>query len=112
VVIGTGELGWPQLIGDAELGRLKPIYNVTDREFNLAEVPVPVFELLDRDKYNRLTVQTGGGCSHRCEFCANLILLTRKYKQKPAAKVLAEIDEARSLLDHVFAVSYRRLVTR
>ena len=50
VVIGTGELGWPQLIGDAELGRLKPIYNVTDREFNLAEVPVPVFELLDRDK--------------------------------------------------------------
>ena len=37
---------------------------------------MPRFDLLDPDKYNRLTVQTSRGCPHRCEFCASSILLT------------------------------------
>lgn len=102
VVIGEGELSWPQLVRDAEQGRLKSIYTAANREFDLTEAPMPAFELLDIDKYNRLTVQTSRGCSHRCEFCASSILLTSQYKQKPAAKVLAEIDKIRSLWDHPF----------
>jgi radical SAM superfamily enzyme YgiQ (UPF0313 family) len=90
VVIGEGELLWPELLADFEHGELKPFY-VTNREFDLADAPMPRFDLLDPEKYNRLTVQTSRGCPHKCEFCASSILLTPRYKVKPVEKVIAEI---------------------
>ncbi len=102
VVIGEGELSWPSVISDAENGGLKPFYGSVDEEYNLKNAPMPAFELLNIDKYNRLTVQTSRGCSHRCEFCASSILLTKQYKQKPAEKVLAEIDKIRKIWEHPF----------
>jgi len=102
VIIGEGELSWPVLLKDAENGRLKPSYGSIDDEFDLKDAPMPAFELLDIKKYNRLTVQTCRGCSHRCEFCASSILLTRQYKQKPAEKVLAEIDKIKEIWEYPF----------
>lgn len=93
VVIGEGEAVWLTLLNDAAGGQLKRRYNSFEqREWQMAESPMPSFELLDISKYNRLTVQTSRGCPLRCEFCAASILLTRRYKQKPIARVLAEID--------------------
>lgn len=102
VVIGEGELSWPALVKDAESGALKPFYGNISDEFDFNEAPMPAFELLDIDKYNRLTVQTSRGCSHQCEFCASSILLTKQYKQKPAEKVLDEIDKIREIWEHPF----------
>jgi radical SAM superfamily enzyme YgiQ (UPF0313 family) len=102
VIVGEGELSWPSVISDAENGVLKPFYGDNDEEFDLKNAPMPAFELLDIDKYNRLTLQTSRGCSHRCEFCASSILLTKQYKQKPAAKVLAEIDKIKEIWEHPF----------
>lgn len=102
VIIGEGELSWPVLLKDAENGRLKPSYGSIDDEFDLKDAPMPAFELLDIKKYNRLTVQTCRGCSHRCEFCASSILLTKQYKQKPAEKVLAEIDKIKEIWEYPF----------
>ena len=90
VVIGEGELLWPELLADFERGALKPFYQTT-KEFDLADAPMPRFDLLDPAKYNRLTVQTSRGCPHKCEFCASSILLTPRYKVKPVEKVIAEI---------------------
>ncbi|HEX9048009.1 MAG TPA: radical SAM protein [Verrucomicrobiae bacterium] len=96
VVIGEGELLWPELLADFARGRLKPFYQ-TAKEFDLANAPIPRFDLLDPAKYNRLTVQTSRGCPHRCEFCASSILLTPRYKVKPVAKVIAEIRAIKRL---------------
>ena len=71
-------------------------------EFDLQDAPMPAFELLDIGRYNRLTVQTSRGCPHRCAFCASSILLTKQYKQKPADRVLAEIDRIKTLWEHPF----------
>lgn len=98
VVIGEGELSWPRLLADWKAGRLQPRYApIPGEEFDLANAPMPRYELLDMPRYNRITVQTTRGCPHACEFCASSILLTPGYKRKPAAKVMAEIRRVREL---------------
>ena len=101
VVIGEGEPLWPEVLRDFERGALKPFYTPS-KEFDLADAPMPRFDLLDPDKYNRLTVQTSRGCPHRCEFCASSILLTPRYKVKPVEKVIAEIHEIKKIWPRPF----------
>ena len=92
VVIGEGEPLWPEVLRDFEAGALKPFYKRSPQgNFDLRDAPMPRFDLLDPEKYNRITVQTSRGCPHKCEFCASSILLTPKYKLKPVEKVIAEI---------------------
>ena len=101
VVVGEGELLWPTVLADFDRNGLKPFYSTT-REFNLADAPMPRFDLLAPQKYNRLTVQTSRGCPHRCEFCASSILLTSRYKVKPVEKVIAEIREIKRIWPRPF----------
>jgi radical SAM superfamily enzyme YgiQ (UPF0313 family) len=96
VIVGEGELAWPDVVRDAEKRTLNRCYQVRG-DFPLADAPMPAYDLLDPSKYNRLVVQTSRGCPLRCEFCASSILLTRRYKQKPIDKVLGEIDHIRAL---------------
>jgi radical SAM superfamily enzyme YgiQ (UPF0313 family) len=101
VVIGEGELLWPEVLNDFERGSLKPTY-VANREFDLTDAPMPRFDLLDPEKYNRLTIQTSRGCPHKCEFCASSILLTPHYKVKPVEKVIAEIRAIKKIWPRPF----------
>jgi radical SAM superfamily enzyme YgiQ (UPF0313 family) len=96
VVIGEGEAAWPEVLKDAESGELGHTYRASG-DYSLENAPLPAYHLLDPSNYNRLIVQTSRGCPFRCEFCASSILLTKRYKQKPIAKVLAEIDRIKSL---------------
>lgn len=102
VVCGQGEVSWPAVLRDAETGALQRFYGSQYAEFDLENAPMPAFELLDRSKYNRLTVQTSRGCPHLCEFCGSSVLIARRYQQKPAQKVLAEIDRLCELWDRPF----------
>jgi len=102
VAIGEGETIWAAILEDCQSGRLKKFYGSLDATFNLQDAPMPAFELLNVSRYNRLTVETSRGCPHRCEFCASSVLISGKYKQKPAEKVLAEIDRIRELWPRPF----------
>jgi radical SAM superfamily enzyme YgiQ (UPF0313 family) len=102
VVVGEGELSWPSLLEDFEARRLRCLYDPHGQEFNLDDAPMPRFELLDPEKYNRLTVQTQRGCPWRCEFCASSILLTHRYKLKPVAKVIGEIRAIKAVWPRPF----------
>lgn len=97
IVIGEGESVWSEVLEDLSRDALKPVYDARKRSFDLADAPMPAFELLDMKRYNRITVQTSRGCPLKCSFCASSILLTPKYKQKPQEKVLAEVDRIRAL---------------
>lgn len=102
VVVGHGELWWPSLLADAEADALKPLYGSPADDFNLSDAPMPAFHLLEMERYNRLTVQTSRGCPHLCDFCAGSVLFSPRYRQKPVAKVLAEVDRIRELWRHPF----------
>ncbi len=96
--VGEGELIWPRIVDDLRRGRLQPEYRPAPGEtFDLANAPVPRYELLDPARYNRLTVQTSRGCPHRCEFCASSVLLTPHYRVKPVERILAEIRRIKAL---------------
>ncbi|MCC6681972.1 MAG: B12-binding domain-containing radical SAM protein [Phycisphaeraceae bacterium] len=102
VVLGQGEPVWLDVLADAEWGKLQSIYDARQITFDLADAPMPAYELLDVDRYNRLTVQASRGCPWRCQFCASSILLTPHYHQKPAEKVLAEVDRICEVWKHPF----------
>ncbi|MEN8114282.1 MAG: radical SAM protein [Actinomycetota bacterium] len=101
VVVGEGEPVWRRLLADAEAGNLEQIYR-SDEPFDLSDAPIPRYDLLDPDRYNRLTVQTQRGCPWHCEFCASSILLTPRYVTKPVAKVSAEIDAMKEIWPEPF----------
>jgi len=90
VVAGEGEPVWPRVLADAEAGELNGLYR-PEEDFDLVRAPMPAFERLDIERYNRIPIQTTRGCPWRCSFCASSIMLTPRYKQKPMQKVMAEL---------------------
>src|ERR1039457_4116456 len=83
-------------------GQLREVYDARDGNFDLSQSPMPRFELLDPERYNRLTVQTQRGCPFRCEFGAASIRISPTYKIKPVERVMAEIREIKSLWKRPF----------
>lgn len=97
IVIGEGEPVWPQLVSDLKCNQLRSSYDSRETPFNLADAPMPRFELLDPERYNRLTVQATRGCPFDCEFCAASIRLSPVYRVKPVEKVIAEIRRIKEI---------------
>ena len=97
IVIGEGEPSWPRLVRDLSNGKLHSVYDSRGIPFNLGAAPMPRYELLDVDRYNRLTVQTQRGCAYNCEFCASSVRLSPIYKVKPVDKVIAEIRRIKEI---------------
>jgi len=102
VVIGEGEPLWPSVVADLRAGALKHIYDARGYSFNFAHSPMPRFDLLDIERYNRLTVQTQRGCPFRCEFCAASMRISPNYKIKPVDRVIAEIHAIKRIWKRPF----------
>ncbi len=102
VVLGEGEPLWPRVIDDLKAGRLDVLYDARPFRFDLAESPMPRFELLDAEKYNRLTVQTQRGCPFDCEFCGASIRIAPGFKVKPVQRVIDEIHRIKSIWPQPF----------
>ena len=102
IVLGEGETVWPKVMHDLSSGNLSPVYDARGHNFDFEDAPVPRFDLLELERYNRLTIQTQRGCPFRCEFCAASIQISPTYKLKPTAQVLKEIQCIKSLWDRPF----------
>lgn len=96
VVVGGAENAWPQLLVDAEQGKLRRRYNgATAGVFEPANYARPRFDLIKGRPYNRATIQTSRGCPRGCEFCAASPLITQRFNQKPVSVVMEEIHSLR-----------------
>ena len=103
VVVGEGELVWPDVVDDLRNGTLQPRYDARPRgPFDLSQAPMPRFDLLSPDRYPRFSVQTQRGCPWACEFCASSIRLEPRFRVKPVEKVIAEIRRLKELFGNPF----------
>jgi radical SAM superfamily enzyme YgiQ (UPF0313 family) len=102
IVLGEGEPLWPRVVDDLLPGALEPVYDARPIKFDLANAPMPRYEILDVEKYNRLTIQTQRGCPFDCEFCAASIRIAPGFKVKPVETVIRELRHIKSLWPHPF----------
>ena len=101
VCIGEGETLWPQIVADFRRGgvaALQPFYReAVPGSYDLADSPMPRFELLEGRQYNRITVQTVRGCPLDCEFCGASKLYAAKYRRKPVDMVVTELRRIKEI---------------
>ncbi len=80
---------WRQLIADIERRDWRTLYRA-DAPFDLAESPLPLFDLLGEAPRPRYTLQTQRGCPLACEFCGASRLLG-VYRAKPTENIEREL---------------------
>lgn len=104
VVIGEGELVWPQLLADWRSGTLQPFYK-TGSLMEMAQIPAARRDIFTGKGYLLTnTVQTTRGCPHDCEFCSVTAFYGRKYRKRPVAQVLQELEALHKVNSFVFFV--------
>ena len=104
VVKGEGERVWARLLSDLESGRYRSAYDssVSADESQFHEVhPVPRYDLLELDRYNRLTLQTTRGCPLHCSFCAASRTIS-PYRKKSLMQVRRELETILNLWPRPF----------
>lgn len=98
VVVGEGENAWPAAVRCAELRSGPELIHARDYgAVDVAELPVPRYDLLAGRPYNRFTVQTSRGCPWRCDFCASNVMLAQRYRKRPVEHVIRDIRAVRAL---------------
>lgn len=91
VVTGDAEAIWPNVVEDARLGRLKPVYAGGTSSPQPGGV-TPKRELFEGKGYLPVSlVQVGRGCRFACEFCAISAFFKQQHTIRPAGEVLSEI---------------------
>ncbi|HUJ71368.1 MAG TPA: radical SAM protein [Verrucomicrobiae bacterium] len=103
VVIGEGENVWPAVVEAAASGAGSAIFKATDFEpVEVAQLPVPRYDMLGHRAYNRYAVQTTRGCPWRCEFCASTVMLQAPYRRRPVDQVARDITMIEQLHPQAF----------
>jgi len=104
VVVGEGELAWPQLLADFQAGCLQRIYRA-ESLIDTTLIPPARREIFKGSGHLFTnTIQTTRGCPFDCEFCSVTAFYGRKYRKRPVEQVLAELQELRKANSFVFFV--------
>jgi len=91
LVFSEAEDIMPVLLEDLEKGCAKHIY--ASEEFpDMKKTPVPLWSLINKKKYQSMTIQYSRGCPFNCEFCDIVILNGHKPRTKDKSQVIAELD--------------------
>jgi radical SAM superfamily enzyme YgiQ (UPF0313 family) len=104
VVVGEGDLIWPQLLADLAAGKLQRLYR-SSGFLDMADIPVARRQIFDGKGYLLTnTLQTTRGCPFDCEFCSVTAFYGRKYRERPVDAVLAELVTLRKKNSFAFFV--------
>ena len=91
--VGAAEGTWPEIVRDAEKGRLKPVYWCSGK-LRGEDIVSPAYDMIDRSKYLFTSViHTSRGCPFRCDFCYNSAA-AHHFVNRPIPDVIREIRAA------------------
>ncbi len=90
-VLNEAELTLPAFLEDFSQDRAQKVYTSTEWA-DLAQTPVPRWELIDQRHYFMLSIQFSRGCPFSCEFCDVIKLYGQKPRTKSAEQILRELD--------------------
>jgi len=99
VVAGEAEYIWPRFCQDFEAGAPLSMYKESGT-VDLADSPVPRFDLLKLDLYGGASLQFSRGCPFRCEFCDIIVMFGRRPRVKSLEQVGRELDALRAQKVH------------
>jgi len=91
LVLSEAENTLPLFLEDLEKGCARHIYESKVRP-DITTSPVPLWSLIDKNKYHSMNIQYSRGCPFDCEFCEITVMNGRKPRTKTAAQVLDEIE--------------------
>jgi len=95
LVLGEGERAIGRFCAAFEAGRA-PRTVSSDGAPEMAESPVPRYELLKRGVYHHMSLQYSRGCPFTCEFCDIIVMFGRVPRTKSAEQVREELDAIRA----------------
>ncbi len=92
-ILNEAELTLPLFLKDIQEGLSpKKVYS-TSEYANMAETPIPDYQLLSMKDYITMSIQVSRGCPFACDFCEITSLLGHKVRMKPTYQVIAELDQ-------------------
>src|SRR5512136_153298 len=91
LVFSEAENTMPLFLEDLAKGSAKHIY--ASEEFpDIRKTPVPLWSLIDRKKYQSMTIQYSRGCPFNCEFCDIIILNGHTPRTKGKDQIVDELE--------------------
>jgi radical SAM superfamily enzyme YgiQ (UPF0313 family) len=91
LVLNEAELTLPPFLADLENGCAEKIYRSTEFP-DIRQTPVPLWDLVDLERYDSMSVQFSRGCPFSCDFCNITTMLGHKPRTKNASQIIAELD--------------------
>jgi len=90
VVVGEGELVWPELLADFEKGGMQRRYQ-SCRLPDLKKMPPPRWDLIKGRTYGKGVSIATRGCPFACDYCTIPQMYQRRMRYRPVNEVVDEI---------------------
>ncbi len=90
-VLNEAEVTLPLFLADLAAGSPKPFYTSDERP-DITKTPVPMWSLINKNKYSAMNIQYSRGCPFNCEFCDIVFLNGHIPRTKSKRQLLSELD--------------------
>jgi len=90
-VLNEAEITLAPFIRDLEQGQARRVYS-TNEFADMADSPMPMWELVDMRHYSGMCIQYSRGCPFNCDFCNITAMLGHRFRTKSAEQVVAELE--------------------